>query len=367
MSGRPVSLGDVVAGLRSEGRLTDVTAAQADALLEQFEAVQPWYVRTMVGFGAWIASLFVIGGVASFGIAVGGVTLLGLGLVAAAVALRRKSDNDFIVQAALAASLAGQAMFAWGITDLAGGSVEMVCTMILAISAVLFFVFPDRIHRVLSVLFAVCALVVLIYAAELNAVIPVLGPLLAGALVAVQARRGRFIARGFGELVRPLESGLMLGAFGCLMLSTVYILPELDIEFRFYPRPWISTMLLGVLFLYVGSRTWPPLLERAGKGATEGVYALMVLVIAAAWAIPGLLLALIVVMLGASTGNRSFTTAGIAFMAVFVTAYFYGVETTMLSKSITLAATGIAILLARAILLRLLSAPLEPAIAGDRA
>src|SRR5690606_27206593 len=117
MNGRPVSLEEVVAGLRSEGRLTDAAAARADALLEQFEAVQPWYVRAMVGFGAWIASLFVIGGVAGLSVAVGGVTLLGLGLFAAAVALRRNSDNDFIVQASLAASLAGQAMFAWGIAD----------------------------------------------------------------------------------------------------------------------------------------------------------------------------------------------------------------------------------------------------------
>ena len=81
-----------------------------------------------------------------------GVTLLGLGLIGAAVALLRKAKNDFIVQGSRAASLAGQAMFGWGIADLAGGNDETVCAMMIAISAVLFFAFPDRIHRVLSVL-----------------------------------------------------------------------------------------------------------------------------------------------------------------------------------------------------------------------
>lgn len=54
-----------------------------------------------------------------------------------------------------------------------------------------------------------------------------------------------------------------------------------------------------------------------------------------------------VVLLGTATGNRSFIGAGIAFLVVFVTAFFYGIEMTMLEKSITLVATGAAVLFAR--------------------
>ena len=64
-----------------------------------------------------------------------------------------------------------------------------------------------------------------------------------------------------------------------------------------------------------------------------------------------LLLALIVTLLGAAAGQHTFAGAGIAFLAVFVTAYFYGMETTLLTKSITLVATGAAVLVARWILL----------------
>ena len=352
MSRATVPLEAVVGGLRAEGLLREEQAAEADALIAELRAGQPWYVRAMVAVGAWLASFQVIGFVAAFGIMVGGYVIVGLALIAGAVALRRKYDNDFVVQATLAASLAGQALLAWGIADLGDAeSIELLCTVIIVMSGVLFFIFPDRIHRVLSVLFAASALTVLLYAWEWNAAVPVLGPALAAALVLVHRNRAALTAAGHGHLVRPLESGLMLSAFGCLLLSTVYLLPELDLEFVFYPRPWISTLLLGALFLYVGSFTLQPLAAGTGRAAVPVTYALMLAVIACAWAAPGLLLALIVTLLGAGAGQRTFTGAGIAFLAVFVTAYFYGMETTLLTKSITLVATGAAVLVARWILL----------------
>jgi hypothetical protein len=167
-------------------------------------------------------------------------------------------------------------------------------------------------------------------------------------------------AAGYGEFASPLENGLMLSAFGCLLLSTIYLLPELGTDFVFYPRPWISTILLGALFLYVGYRVWPALLSAgngAGKGAAAIVYALMIALIVTAWPMPGLLLALIVVMLGTASGHRTFVGAGIVFLVVFVAAYFYGIEVSMLTKSITLVSSGVAVLVARWLLLRVVGAP----------
>lgn len=354
MSRAAVPLATVVAGLRAEGRLDDAAEARAEALIGKLREAQPWYVRAMVGFGAWLASLLLIGFVASLGVLVGGSVFIGLALIAGAVALRWQLDNDFIVQATLAASIAGQALLAWGIAS-EGESFELLCAVIIVVSLVLFFIIPDRIHRVLSVLFAASALVVLLYVQELNAAVPVLGPAFAVALVALNRNRAAWAAAGHGHLVRPLEGGLMLSAFGCLLLSTVYLLPALDSAFVFYPRPWISTVLLGGLLLYVVTFTLQPLLAGAGRGAVPVTYALMLAVIACAWAVPGILLALTVALLGAAAGLRTFAGAGIAFMAGFVTAYFYGMETTMLTKSITLIATGAAVLAARGLLLRFLS------------
>lgn len=352
-----VSLESVVEHLESEGLMSQDKSEQAAALIARLRSVQPWYIRVMVGFGAWLASLLLIGFVAGLSFAVGGVTIVGLVLIGATVWLRRQSDNDFVVQAMLAASLAGQGLLAWGIADLvAGDNFKVGCTVVLAQSTLLFFLFPDRIHRVLMMLFAASAMIALVYAFKLNALVPVLGPLFAAALVLMYRKRAALTAAGYGEFARPLENGLMLSSFGCLLLSTIYLLPELGTDFVFYPRPWISTILLGALFLYVGYRDWPALLS-AGKGGAAIVYALMVALIVTAWPMPGLLLALLVVMLGTANGHGTFVGAGIVFLVVFVAAYFYGIEVSMLTKSITLVSSGVAVLVARWLLLRAVGAP----------
>ena len=62
MSTPNVTLHDVVSALRAEHLLGDEGLAYLDHRTEE----QPWYIRAMVGFGAGLASLLVIGFVASF-------------------------------------------------------------------------------------------------------------------------------------------------------------------------------------------------------------------------------------------------------------------------------------------------------------
>jgi hypothetical protein len=355
MSRHAVPLETVVEVLRAEGLLPDATAGDATALVRRLRALQPWYIRAMVGVGAWLASLLVIGFVASFGLALGGSAVIGLVLMTVAVWARRMpalADNDFAGQSTLAISLAGQALFAWGLADALSGDAELGCAIVLIVSSVMFFLYPDRVHRLLMVLFAASAATLLIYIYELNGLIPVVGPAFAAALVLLQRRRGALYAGGKGQLVWPLENGLMLSAFGCLLLSTIYVLPELTDDVSFYPRPWISTVLLGGLFLQVGGMLRPALLEQ-GTAAWPVALVLMLAIVAASWQAPGVLLALVVVILGAARGHTSFVGAGIAFLVVFLGAYFYGIEVTMLTKSLTLAAAGLVILLARCLLLGL--------------
>jgi hypothetical protein len=310
----------------------------------------------MVGCGAWLASLLLIGFVASIGIGTdAGVTIIGAVLIGGAILARRNSASDFIVQGSLACSLAGQALFAFGIVELTDSDgFEGILAVVSILSSILFFIFPDRIHRVLCVLIASVCLAVLLYIWEQNAIVPVIGPAIAMVMVYFYVRQGYFMQLGYGHLIRPLITGLMLSAFGFMLLSTVYLLPELGADFQFYPRPWISSIMLGGLFLSVGAWLWPQLGDAGSVNAKRVCYALTVLVIAAAWAVPGMLLALIVVLLGAATGNRVFAGAGIVFLALFIAAYFYGIQVTMLTKSMTLAATGAAVLLARWLLLKML-------------
>ena len=83
MSAPNVALHDVVSTLRAEHLLGDDGLAYLDSRPGQ----QPWYIRAMVGFGAWLASLLLIGFVASFSILVdGGYAFIGLGTDEASLA-----------------------------------------------------------------------------------------------------------------------------------------------------------------------------------------------------------------------------------------------------------------------------------------
>jgi len=361
MTRERVELQQVVNGLRSEGLLPENSDDTVAVIFEKLHETQPWYIRTMVGFGAGLASLLLIGFVGSGGFAAdAGFVIVGALFIGGAIFVRMKSDNDFVVQSALASSLAGQALFAYGIVEISGGNnFESVLSVVIVLNGILFFVFPDRTHRVLSILIATSSLGVLLYSWQFNAVVPILGPVVAAAMVFFYKRQGAIIENGKGHLIRPLITGLMLTAFGFLLLSTVYILPELRLEFAFYPRPWISTILLGALLLYVGTQVWPQIGGVAGSPEMALFYSLLVVIIVAAWAIPGLLLALIVIMLGASSGNRMFIGAGIAFLVVFIATYFYGIQVSMLTKSITLVATGVTVLVARWLLLKVTARPIE--------
>ncbi len=354
MTRESVALERVVDGLRSEALLSEDSDNTIAVFFENLHETQPWYIRTMVGFGAWIASLLLIGFVGSIGFATdAGFVVVGVLFIGGAIFARTKSRNDFMVQSALASSLAGQALLAYGIVEIIGsGDFEAVLVIVIILNAILFFVFPDRTHRVLSILIAMTSFGVLLYEWKLNSIVPIMGPIAAAAMVFFYKRQGVFIESGKGHLTRPLITGLMLTAFGFLLLSTVYILPELGWEFAFYPRPWISTLLLGALLFYMGTQVWPQFGDKSGSTGMTVFYALLVLIIAAAWAIPGLLLASIVIMLGASSGNRVFIGAGIAFLFVFIATYFYGIQVSMLTKSITLVSTGATVLVARWLLLK---------------
>ncbi|MCU7808160.1 MAG: DUF4401 domain-containing protein [Candidatus Thiodiazotropha sp. (ex Semelilucina semeliformis)] len=354
MSGSNVTLNQLVNTLQAENLLS----AEDDALayLENRSTPQPWYIRTMVGFGAWLASLLLIGFVTSFTLMFdGGYIFIGAALIVCAILVRQRSDSDFMVQCALASSLAGQALVAYGFADIAGyEEFEIFLGFALVMSTVLFFLFPDRIHRVIMVLLATGSLTTLLYVWEMNALVPLLGPALTGILILLHNRMPRLVTSRYGELLQPLMSGLMLSAFGTLLLSTVYLLPELEADFLFYPRPWISTILLGLLFIYLGRLIWPVIADTENTKSLPLLYGMMIVIIACAWYAPGLLLGLIVTLLGAHSGRVTFTGAGIGFFVLFLTAFFYGIEVSLLTKSITLITTGIAILASRWIILKII-------------
>ena len=204
MSPSKVTLREVVSTLQAENLLSEDDAALR--YLSNRTSRQPWYIRTMVGFGAWLASLLLIGFVAGFSLAMeSGYTVIGLVLIVGAILVRRQFDNDFLNQCALAVSLAGQALLAYGLAETLGhDEFETYLSVALIVSSVLFFLFPDRIHRVIMVLIATGSLTTLFYLWEANSLVPLLGPAFTGALVLLHRQTPNLVASRFAQFVRPL-------------------------------------------------------------------------------------------------------------------------------------------------------------------
>lgn len=353
MSGKHPRLDDVLTALAAERLLPDDWRASATEALAQLETTPPWYVRFMVGAGAWLASLLLIVFVTGINLLTSDAAFIvtGLLLVAAAVLVRRAADSDFLSQAALACSLAGQALLAYGVSSVANwDETQVVCVTLITVNGVLLAVYPDFLHRILSVLIGIGSLVGLIYLQKQHWLLAWLAPALAGIWLTLLLDDGRRIAIS-AEVSDSIVAGLLIGAFGVVMLSTIYLFPELVGDFVFYPRPWVSTLVFGVLLILSIHVLLAPALTNTRRTVTMALYLLALGVTLAAWHAPGLIYALIVILVGAGLGRKLMLATGLGFMVVFLGAFFYGIDTSMLTKSTALVGTGLVLLGGRQALL----------------
>jgi Domain of unknown function (DUF4401) len=123
-------------------------------LVEDHRSDMPWYLRVIVGIGAWIASLFFIGFVgtlvgwedkdhAAFG-------AMGVVFLVAAVVVGRQKWGVFAEQCALAVSFAAQAMIYIGFVDEHNHSMRTAMLYSIGLAAVLYVAFPSFLSRVIT-------------------------------------------------------------------------------------------------------------------------------------------------------------------------------------------------------------------------
>jgi hypothetical protein len=333
--------------LVDEGRLSDAArttiiptlAAPDDA------AGTPWYVRALVGISAWIAAVlliaFLVGGTQ---LVKSGEALIGVGLLlcAVAIAIRRSLPSSiFAAQLALALSLAGQALFGGGVSDLSNAlptTVLAICVLEIALIAI----YPETLHRFLSTIVIVGALVVLLFHWNApGAVHPLVGLLTVGALT-LWERESALAAARAEVVTRPIAYGLTIALLGVLCLGIAELIP--------IPHWWISGLLLLpallVLEYRIVSRFAPPPAAAMVPWLAAGT---LLVSIPALWT-PGVLAAVIVIVLGFQRGNRLLLGLGAAFLAVFLITFYYHLDVTLLVKSLLLLATGLLLLGLRALM-----------------
>lgn len=346
MSTTPVRLGELLTQLaernvplRTDQPLPTTLSGANDA------ESSPWYVKALVGIAAWIAAFFLgaFFGVAGLIDSTESMFIWGAILTVGAVVLKRLVRNSiFWGQLAFAFVLAGQGLliggFAWWNEDMSQ-MVTNTALFVIALEVVIFVLYPDALHRMLSVLAIVGALLVVLYDRELIEAIHAVTLLLAIGVVAVWQGEFRLLASRLASFKAPLGYGFALALFGLCLFSLFSLL-----EVKYW---WLSAAVLALVLLYLAftllRELERPVFSPVGLWAIGAVALFCV----PAYQTPGILAAVIVLVLGYWRGNVLLMGLATVFLLFFLSAYYYNLDITLLNKSYILMATGVVLLVAR--------------------
>lgn len=341
----PLTVREVIDALAPDVRLTPEAGDRAREGLRSLSAGTPWYLRALMGFGAWVGTWFLLAFVAALLALVlgsevdGAAVIVGVGLVALAVALRRNATSDFLCQLALVVSLTGQGMLVGGIGS-ASSSLVAASIAGLLVSVLLLAIFPDRVHRFLSTVAVTTALLGLIYEWH----IPHGAEAVALILIAVVLTLWRAAPIGWrsghAELVHPIVSGAVVSLFGLLLLAAILPVVELSPPRMMAQQvPTTAGAVLGLLWL-----VWEVFAERRADGGTSellGVTVAIVLLAAITWRTPAFATTLLVMVLAFDRRSRPIMALSVLCFVTFGALYYYNLELTLLQKSAILVGSGL--------------------------
>ena len=311
--------------------------APADAAPEA-----PWYVSAMQGVAAWLAALFLL---AFIGVALSDLLrepvariLVGVTVCAGAITvLRLGARGTFASQLAVAAGLAGQALVAFGLLD-GRWDRAPAWVAVAAFEALLVVAAPEPLFRALATMGAAFAARMALAAAGMAALFPAALALALVVSLALPQRRA-----GLQAQAAPVVAGLalaLLAAGAVAMVEGGFGGAHAARAWGAVPA-WVGTVALAAVF--VGAVAW--LLRGAGAAwtAPPSVAALVgaVAVTAAAWPMPGAVVALLVLLLAFAAGRRTLAGLAVAALIGALAHYYYALEATLLAKSAALLVTGV--------------------------
>lgn len=324
----------VLGQLGNEGLLTEPQLEALRGEASKTASGTPWFVRALVGAGAWVASIFVLVLLAMMdvfntkaGAAGVGLVLLGLGSL-----LRRFTRGDFAVQLAISLGMAGAAMIVFGAID----DTATALATAFVVAVVIIAAFPDTAMRFLATCVASGSTVLLFH--ELK-----LGPDAGVALIAVLAGltwicEARLHRNGWtAALQTPVGFGLVFSLLAILVAAVT----ELDQAFLIGPASAASITLATVVLIVailqehrVRLLSEPALVAAAAALVLGGVM----------FESPGVMAAFFVAGLAFHRRNPILLGLAITTLVVFVVFFYYRLEVTLLLKSGVLCGSGLLLL-----------------------
>jgi hypothetical protein len=313
----------------------------------------PWYVKVLLGFTGWLASLFFLaflGGAFVFVFESEGAALvLGVLFIGGSYAGLRAPKNEFLEHAALCLSFSGQFLLLWALGEIFTGSVAL-SFLFLVVQMMLAFLMPNDIHRVLSSLFAVFGFF---------AVLIVLGLpyLLSGimSVVIIWIWLHEFDHLRHMRRLRSIGYGLVLGFLllqifhQARAISWIYDLVAAGTN----PNPnylWFAQILPVLSLIYLAWHLVKRYAYPWNHPLSVAVISLCLLLAMLSFNSSAIVYGLVVLLLGFANSNRVLMGLGILSSLTLASWYYYQLSETLLVKSGYLMVLGISLLILRFLL-----------------
>jgi uncharacterized membrane protein len=213
-------------------------------------------------------------------------------------------------------------------------------------------VYDDRTMRFLSTVIIIAAAFAILFDKHIPYGIQLMILLLAGGCAMLWLSESQLAAGPLAPFTRPVGYGMVAGLFAYLL---PWVMPVPDMRHFFAPYgSWIVAGGLLAILLYLEYRLLleHKLLNDRRVAATAFVGTLLMFY--PARRMPGMIAAIIVLLLGFRRGNRILMGLALAFLFVFITAYYYHLGLTLLQKSISLMVLGALLIAFRVALVRAL-------------
>lgn len=317
---------------------------------ESRERQAPWYVKALLAFSGWLAALFLLGFIgAGFEFVFQNSTaafIIGAMMIAAAFAILRIPKNEFVEHLALAVSLAGQALVVYAIFETSHHNYKIAWLLVALLQVPLAVIMPNFVHRVFSSFMAACALAITLTLMGWAHV--VCGIIM---LVAALAWLNEFRYPHHMAKIRAIGYGLVLAL---IQLKGTSLFSDRAMGWRLLPqedeiwaKPWLGEVLIGLVTLYVVYH----LLQRSGQAISGrlSITALLgtFLVCLVSMKVQGLTVGMVIILLGFASANRLLLGLGIVSLLFYISSYYYLLDATLLSKSLTLLIVGLVLLTGR--------------------
>jgi uncharacterized membrane-anchored protein len=321
--------------------LNDVDVERA--LADTIRHAQPWYVTALAGLGTWVGAFLIA--LALFTLDIldsdGARLVCGLAALIAGACASRMDRGVVATQASMIGTVAGQMLFVSSFGNASAGIAVGLLLQVVVIAAV------DRpLTKALAALAFFGFLLAFLDDHDLPAdALPIVAAL--AAAIAWLEERSMLPLPLLGAAVRPVGVASVLALCGFLLFEAIAMSTGVTHSPFRLASPAALAVALGIIAaisLIVIAR------RRPGFHVATAIVAGAATVIGVLLSLdaPGLVAALLVIVLGVGARARLLVAVGLAFLFAFLALTYYRLDVTLTSKALWAVGTGALVLVVRA-------------------